>query len=132
MKAKDYPIFLIYSEDEEAWLARVDQLPGLVVDGATPEEALANAKDAIVSWIETTKELGRKVPEPLSEEKLHQLQAELNMKQNEFLQQAFNQAVALAAQSQKSDYLPSGTLSWGREGVIGGKPFTRSEGFVKA
>jgi antitoxin HicB len=89
MKSTDYPIFLVYSEDEGAWLARVDQLPGVVVDGATPEEALANAKTAIVNWIETTKELGRKVPEPLSEEQLSQLQAKLIGQQNKLLQQAF-------------------------------------------
>jgi predicted RNase H-like HicB family nuclease len=103
MKATDYPILLIYSEDEGAWLAHVDQLPGLIVDGATQEEALGNAISAIDNWIETTKELGRPVPEPLSEEKFHRMQAEVAKKQAEFLQQAFNQAVSLAAKSEQAN-----------------------------
>ena len=33
-------------------------------DGATAEEALANAQDAIQCWIEAAEEMGRSVPEP--------------------------------------------------------------------
>jgi predicted RNase H-like HicB family nuclease len=128
MKATDYPIFLIYSEDEEAWLAHVDQLPGLIVDGPTQEEALSNAKSAINNWIETTKELGRSVPEPLSEEKFHQIQADLAKKQAEFLQQAFNQAVAFAAtKSERVSHLASystgaGYYYYSRGLTLGGYP----------
>jgi predicted RNase H-like HicB family nuclease len=120
MKSTDYPIFLVYSEDEGAWLARVDQLPGVVVDGATPEEALANAKTAIVNWIETTKELGRKVPEPLSEEQLSQLQAKLIGQQNKLLQQAFRQAVASVQQKQKSEVIGSNFFGYSRGAITGG------------
>jgi predicted RNase H-like HicB family nuclease len=96
MKSKDYPIVLVYSDDEEAWLARVDQLPGLVVDGETPEKALAHAKAAILEWIDTSKELGREVPPPLSEEQINAFLAQ----QNAAMQEAFKQGMAMAEQRQ--------------------------------
>jgi antitoxin HicB len=33
-------------------------------DGETPEEALVNVQDAILTWIEGAEELGRPIPEP--------------------------------------------------------------------
>ena len=33
-------------------------------DGETPEEALANVRDAIEAWIEAAKAMGHEVPEP--------------------------------------------------------------------
>ena len=35
-----------------------------MADGATYQEALANAEQVIVEWIETAQELGRPIPEP--------------------------------------------------------------------
>ena len=39
-------------------------LPGCMADGATPNEAVENAKEVIQEWIETAQSLGRAVPEP--------------------------------------------------------------------
>jgi antitoxin HicB len=33
-------------------------------DGATPEEAVSNVQDAIVTWIEAAQDLGHAVPKP--------------------------------------------------------------------
>jgi antitoxin HicB len=33
-------------------------------DGETPEEALANVRDALAAWIEEAQALGRSVPQP--------------------------------------------------------------------
>jgi predicted RNase H-like HicB family nuclease len=33
-------------------------------DGETPEEALANVRDAIASWIEAATDMGRQIPRP--------------------------------------------------------------------
>lgn len=35
-----------------------------MADGASYEEALANAQETIKLWIETARELGRPIPEP--------------------------------------------------------------------
>ena len=36
----------------------------MTAEGKTPEEALVNIQDAILTWIEAAEELGRPVPEP--------------------------------------------------------------------
>jgi len=64
MKDADYPILVVWAEQDQAYLARVIDLPGCIADGATPEEALANARVVIKEWIETAQELGRQVPQP--------------------------------------------------------------------
>jgi len=46
------------------FLATVPDLPGCMSDGDTPEEALANAKDAISAWLSMAERLGRKIPKP--------------------------------------------------------------------
>jgi predicted RNase H-like HicB family nuclease len=63
MKPK-YEIILFWSEEDQAYLAEVPELPGCMADGATPQKALANAEKIIAEWIKTAKEIGRAVPEP--------------------------------------------------------------------
>jgi predicted RNase H-like HicB family nuclease len=64
MKATDYSVFIIWSKEDNAFSAQVPELPECVADGATREEALANATIAAQIWIDTAKELGREIPEP--------------------------------------------------------------------
>lgn len=59
-----YEIILYWSNADQAFIAEVPELPGCAADGATYQEALANAEVIIGEWIETAKELGRPVPEP--------------------------------------------------------------------
>jgi predicted RNase H-like HicB family nuclease len=51
-------------EDGGGFFATVPALPGCHSDGETPQEALANAYDAIACWIEAAEEMGRPVPQP--------------------------------------------------------------------
>ena len=51
-------------EDGGVYLAWVPDLPGCMSDGNTPEEAYANAMDAIDDWISEANRLGRVVPMP--------------------------------------------------------------------
>ncbi len=46
------------------YLASVPELPGCRSDGETPAEAIENAQEAILSWIEAAEEVGRPVPAP--------------------------------------------------------------------
>jgi predicted RNase H-like HicB family nuclease len=59
-----YEIVLYWSQEDQAFIAEVPELPGCAADGATYQEALANAEVVIQEWIETARELGRIVPEP--------------------------------------------------------------------
>ncbi|HUZ34598.1 MAG TPA: type II toxin-antitoxin system HicB family antitoxin [Xanthobacteraceae bacterium] len=50
--------------DGGGYLAIVPDLPGCVSDGESPEDALRNVQEAIVSWIEAAKEWKLEVPQP--------------------------------------------------------------------
>jgi hypothetical protein len=59
-----YEVIIYWSEADEAFIAEVPELPGCAADGATQEEALANAQIVIREWLETAKSLGRRIPKP--------------------------------------------------------------------
>jgi len=59
-----YEIIIFWSDADEAFVAEVPELAGCRADGKTRQEALLNAEQTIREWIETTKELGRPVPQP--------------------------------------------------------------------
>lgn len=59
-----YEVILYWSDEDQAFLAEVPELPGCVADGATYTEALAQAEVVIREWIETARSLGRDIPEP--------------------------------------------------------------------
>jgi predicted RNase H-like HicB family nuclease len=59
-----YEIILYWSAEDEAFIAEVPELSGCMADGATRQEALANAEVVIAEWLETAGQLGRPIPEP--------------------------------------------------------------------
>lgn len=60
-----YKIILSWSEEDQAFIAEVPELPGCTGDGETYQEALQNVEVIMQEWIETAQELGRKIPEPI-------------------------------------------------------------------
>jgi len=72
VNALDYPVIVqpLTPEDGGGFLALVPDLPGCMSDGETPEEALLNVRDAILTWIEAAGDLGHPVPPPSVELKL--------------------------------------------------------------
>ena len=59
-----YEVIIYWSEEDQAFIAEVPELPGCAADGGTYQEALSNVQVIIQEWIETAKELGRPIPEP--------------------------------------------------------------------
>ncbi|MBW4563858.1 MAG: type II toxin-antitoxin system HicB family antitoxin [Mojavia pulchra JT2-VF2] len=59
-----YEIILYWSEEDEAFIAEVPDLPGCVADGETYQEALQNIEIIMQEWIEIAQKLGRTIPEP--------------------------------------------------------------------
>ena len=62
--AYQYALAIWYSEEDEAYLVEVPELPGCMADGETIEEAIRAAQMAIQLWIEAARKLGRPVPQP--------------------------------------------------------------------
>ena len=59
-----YEVIIYWSEEDQAFIAEVPELPGCAADGPTYREALANAEVIIQEWLETAQELGRPIPQP--------------------------------------------------------------------
>lgn len=60
-----YEVIIYWSKADDAFVAEVPQLEGCAAHGGSQEEALRNAQDAISLWIETAKEFGDPIPEPV-------------------------------------------------------------------
>ena len=63
-----YSTRIHWSEQDGAFIACVDELPGCLADGKTAQEALSNLATIIDEWIEVAKEERRPIPEPLTME----------------------------------------------------------------
>ncbi|HZX13471.1 MAG TPA: type II toxin-antitoxin system HicB family antitoxin [Thermodesulfobacteriota bacterium] len=59
-----YEVIIYWSNEDQAFIAEVPELPGCTADGVTYQEALANVEVVIQEWIETAKELRRPIPKP--------------------------------------------------------------------
>ena len=59
-----YEIIIYWSERDSCFLAEVPDLPGLMADGRTYEEALAMAQEVIPIWLKAWQESGHEAPSP--------------------------------------------------------------------
>lgn len=59
-----YEMIIYWSDEDQSFIVEVPELAGCMADGPTYREAVANAEKVIDEWIETAKELGRKIPVP--------------------------------------------------------------------
>jgi predicted RNase H-like HicB family nuclease len=57
-------MILYWSKEDQVFIAEVPELPGCTADGASYQEAVANAELVIREWIETAQERGRPIPTP--------------------------------------------------------------------
>jgi predicted RNase H-like HicB family nuclease len=59
-----YELIVYWGSEDQSYIVEVPELPGCMADGATYQEAVANAEVVIGEWIQTAKDLGRPIPEP--------------------------------------------------------------------
>ena len=59
-----YEVIIYWSEEDQAFVAEMPELPGCAADGRTQTEALANLQVVAQEWIETARELDRPIPQP--------------------------------------------------------------------
>ena len=64
MPKPKYEVIIYWSQEDQAFIAEVPELPGCAADGKTYRQALANVEVVINEWIETATELGRPIPQP--------------------------------------------------------------------
>ncbi len=64
----DYPFEIrpLSKEEGGGYAITFPDLPGCRSDGATPEEAIENGRDALQSWLAVAREFGDKLPGPFS------------------------------------------------------------------
>jgi predicted RNase H-like HicB family nuclease len=64
-----YHVIITHKIDESGdyYFATVQELDGCMSDGATPEEASCNIREAMEGWIATKLEAGFPVPEPVND-----------------------------------------------------------------
>jgi antitoxin HicB len=76
-KIYEYPVMVQPLPEElgGGFYALVPDLPGCMSDGETPQEAFANAQDAIASWIEAAQEQNWPIPAPKTVEPAMALKA---------------------------------------------------------
>ena len=59
-----YELIIYWSRTDKSFIVEVPELPGCQADGATYEQAVANAQTVIQEWLETARSLNRPIPEP--------------------------------------------------------------------
>jgi predicted RNase H-like HicB family nuclease len=59
-----YRINIWWSEEDEAFLARIPDLPYTISHGSTPQVAVEAVMEAGAIWIKIAKEKGWAIPEP--------------------------------------------------------------------
>lgn len=59
-----YEIIIYWSQEDQAFIAEVPELPGCAADGPSYQEAISEVEIVIREWIETATQLGREIPQP--------------------------------------------------------------------
>jgi len=60
----DYTYRIFWSEEDEAYIAEVEELEGCSAFGDTPEQALKEVQTAMQLWLEVAREKGDSIPQP--------------------------------------------------------------------
>ncbi|MGI8857971.1 MAG: type II toxin-antitoxin system HicB family antitoxin [Thermomicrobiales bacterium] len=59
-----YSMVIEWSDEDEAYIVTVPELPGCRTHGSTYEEAVRQGQDAIISWLDAQHASGRPIPAP--------------------------------------------------------------------
>ncbi len=59
-----YEMIIYWSQEDDAFIVEVPELPGCMADGTTYDEAVANAQVIINEWLETASQQKRLIPQP--------------------------------------------------------------------
>ena len=65
---RKYAIEIVYSDEDDGYIAIAPELPGCSAFGETEEESLREIKVAIDLWLGTAEKEGREIPRPKGKE----------------------------------------------------------------
>jgi putative transcriptional regulator len=65
-EARRYSMTISWSDEDEAFIVRFPDAPGVVTHGITLEEAAEQGEDAIITWLTGLHDAGLPVPPPLT------------------------------------------------------------------
>ncbi len=65
-EARRYSMVISWSDDDDVFIVRFPDAPGVVTHGATLEEAAGQGEDAIITWLTGLHDAGLPVPSPLT------------------------------------------------------------------
>jgi predicted RNase H-like HicB family nuclease len=57
-----YRVVISWSDEDDAFIAEVPELPGCAADGTTYQDALAKVEAVMRDWMETARSLKRPIP----------------------------------------------------------------------
>ena len=60
----DYHINIFYSDEDAGYIADIPDLDSCSAFGDTPEQALAEVKQAKQAWLEAARQSGKPIPSP--------------------------------------------------------------------
>src|SRR5437016_12103865 len=89
----EYSVHILWSVEDGAYIASVDELPGCLADGQSVDEALANLKTVAREWIEVATEEGREIPKPMTVQDLEKTAMEFQQGLQQNIQKGIETAV---------------------------------------
>jgi len=113
---------MIWSGADGVYLAQVKELPGCLADGATAEEAFQNIRIVMQEWLETAKEEGREIPQPLTleilEKNAHAAHREIERHLENQVREAVGQVIEKIVEQGATQNIPS----WREGGFVRFEP----------
>jgi predicted RNase H-like HicB family nuclease len=64
MEPPHYSMIIEWSDEDDAFIVTVPELPGCITHGETYEAAVQRGKEVIEGWIEAAQADGQPIPEP--------------------------------------------------------------------
>lgn len=64
VEVRRYSMVIEWSDDDDAYIVTVPELPGCRTHGATRAEAVAQGEEVVAGWIEDVRADGEPVPQP--------------------------------------------------------------------
>src|SRR5664280_1027060 len=110
----EYSVQIVWSPEDNAYLAFPFELQGCVADGDTPEDALKNLRVVIQEWIEVATAEGRDIPKPMTVEDHQQVssqfQRDLQRHIHNEVQKAVQQVLSQIVEQQQHSLWASGVF----------------------